>query len=231
MTPEERAAALQALEAEVRTCTRCRLCETRTHAVPGEGPVTATIMFIGEGPGANEDRQGRPFVGAAGQLLNELLLRIGLLREDVYITNVVKCRPPNNRDPHPDEISACKPYLIQQLRLIDPEVIITLGRFAMERWIPNARITQVHGQGFMYKHRLIVPMFHPAAALHKPHWRPMLEEDFDRLPTLIDRARMVRSGQMNAEEAGITILTPAAPSEEPTQLDLFGGGASSGGSD
>nr|WP_290666253.1 uracil-DNA glycosylase [Ardenticatena sp.] len=229
MTPEERAAALQALEAEVRNCTRCRLCETRTHAVPGEGPVTATIMFIGEGPGFNEDRQGRPFVGAAGRLLTELLMRIGLLREDVYITNVVKCRPPNNRDPQPDEIRACKPYLVRQLRLIDPEVIITLGRFAMERWIPNARITKVHGQGFLYGHRLIVPMFHPAAALHKPHWRPQLEEDFDRLPALIDRARLVRSGQMSATEAGITLLKPPSTPEEPTQLDLFGGSSSSGG--
>ena len=186
---DERLARLEALEAAVRVCTRCPLSLTRRHAVPGEGPVDARLIFVGEGPGAVEDQTGRPFVGPAGQLLDELLASIGLTRADVYITNVVKCRPPGNRDPQPEEIAACKPYLGNQLRLTNPEIIVTLGRFAMERWLPDKKISRVHGQPFRVGQRLLVPMWHPAAALRHPEWRQQLEADFLRLPELIEQER------------------------------------------
>jgi uracil-DNA glycosylase family 4 len=189
----QRQSQLDSLADMVRNCTRCKLCETRTHAVPGEGPADARIMFIGEGPGANEDRTGRPFVGAAGQLLEKLLATIGLTREDVYIANVVKCRPPDNRDPEPDEIEACKPYLGRQLKIIDPHIIVTLGRFAMERWLPDKKISRVHGQSFRYGSRLIVPLFHPAAALRRPDYQTALEADFLRLPDYVEEAYTLRT--------------------------------------
>jgi DNA polymerase len=191
--PVHSQAQLDSLAAMVRQCPRCKLAQSRTHAVPGEGPPDAEIMFIGEGPGRTEDQTGRPFVGAAGQLLEGLLATIGLTREDVYITNVVKCRPPMNRDPEPDEIEACKPYLGRQLKIIDPAIIVTLGRFAMERWLPDKKITRVHGQGFRYGSRLIVPLFHPAAALRRPEWQIMLEQDFLRLPDLVEEAQTLRT--------------------------------------
>jgi len=189
----QRQAQLDSLAAMVRGCVRCKLHETRKNAVPGEGPVDAHLMFIGEGPGANEDQSGRPFVGAAGQLLERLLASIGLTREDVYIANVVKCRPPLNRDPEADEIEACKPYLGRQLKIIDPTIIVTLGRFAMERWLPDKKISRVHGQSFRYGSRLIVPLFHPAAALRRPEWQVALEEDFLRLPDYVEEAYTLRT--------------------------------------
>jgi DNA polymerase len=172
----------------VHDCTRCPLHQGRIRAVPGEGPPDAQIMFIGEGPGFNEDKQGRPFVGAAGKFLEELLNGIGYKREDVFITNVVKCRPPNNRDPEADELAACKGYLDRQIELIDPKVIVTLGRFSMYRYFPGVSITKIHGQAERVGHRLIVPMFHPAAALHQPKWRPLLVEDFQKLPQYVEEA-------------------------------------------
>lgn len=196
----QRQSQLDSLAEMVRVCTRCKLCETRRNAVPGEGPVDARIMFIGEGPGANEDQTGRPFVGAAGQLLERLLASIGLMREDVYIANVVKCRPPMNRDPEPDEIEACKPYLGRQLKIIDPTIIVTLGRFAMERWLPDKKISRVHGQSFRYGSRLIVPLFHPAAALRRPEWQVALEEDFLRLPDYVEEAHILRTALVETED-------------------------------
>ena len=184
----------------VRGCTRCKLYRTRSNAVPGEGPVDARIMFIGEGPGANEDQTGRPFVGAAGQLLEQLLATIGLTREDVYIANVVKCRPPGNRDPEADEIEACKPYLGRQLKIIDTDIIVTLGRFAMERWLPDKKISRVHGQSFRYGRRLIVPLFHPAAALRRPEWQNALEEEFLRLPEYVEEAHILRTALDEVED-------------------------------
>lgn len=179
VTPAE---TLEQIAAEVRGCRACRLCETATKGVPGEGPADAKLMFIGEAPGFNEDRQGRPFVGAAGQFLEELLALAGLRRRDVFIANVVKHRPPNNRDPEPDEIAACAPYLEQQIDAINPRVIVTLGRFSMARWFPNERIMRIHGQARWFGDRLVVPMLHPAAALHQPQNRPLIEADFRRLP-------------------------------------------------
>jgi uracil-DNA glycosylase family 4 len=179
---------IEQLEAAIRACTLCALHKGRTQAVPGEGPVNADIMFIGEGPGFHEDRQGRPFVGAAGQFLEELLASINLTREQVYIANVVKCRPPGNRDPLPDELSACAPYLDRQIELIRPKVIVTLGRFSMARFFPGASISKIHGQPKRVGNVLVVPMFHPAAALHQPKWRPVVEADFRKLPGFIAEA-------------------------------------------
>jgi uracil-DNA glycosylase family 4 len=179
---------LEQLEEAIHSCTLCPLHQGRTRAVPGEGPPGADIMFIGEGPGFHEDRQGLPFVGAAGKFLEELLASIGMTREQVYIANVVKCRPPGNRDPAPDELSACEPYLDRQIQLIKPKVIVTLGRFSMYRYFPGASISKVHGQSKRVGNLLVVPMFHPAAALHQPKWRPLVEADFKKLPGLIAEA-------------------------------------------
>ena len=173
---------LEQLEEAVHSCTLCSLHTGRTQAVPGEGPPNADIMFIGEGPGFHEDRQGRPFVGAAGKFLEELLASIGMTREQVYIANVIKCRPPGNRDPLPNELSACEPYLERQIQLIKPKVIVTLGRFSMYRYFPGASISKIHGQPKRVGSTLVVPMFHPAAALHQPTWRPLVEADVKKLP-------------------------------------------------
>lgn len=179
---------LERLAAEVVQCTKCLLHRGRTHAVPGEGPEDADIMFVGEAPGFHEDQQGRPFVGAAGQFLEELLESIGLTREDVFITNVVKCRPPGNRDPLPQEISACEAYLDRQIELIDPVVVVTLGRFSMARAFPKARISRVHGETRKIDGIVYYPMYHPAAALHRPSLRPTVEADVRRIPEVVERA-------------------------------------------
>lgn len=177
----------------VRSCVRCPLARTRTHAVPGEGPLDAEVMFIGEAPGLNEDRQGRPFVGAAGQFLDELLNAAGLQRSDVYICNVLKCRPPGNRDPLPTEIDACAEFLDEQISLVDPLVIVSLGRYSMARYFPQAKISRVHGQARHVGGRLFVPMFHPAAALHQQNLRDTILDDFRRLPAMISQARTLRT--------------------------------------
>jgi uracil-DNA glycosylase family 4 len=180
----------------VHDCTRCPLSQQgRSRAVPGEGNPRADIMLIGEGPGFHEDKQGRPFVGASGKFLEELLNDIGYQRQDVFITNVVKCRPPNNRDPQPDELEACKAYLDRQIELIDPKVIITLGRFSMYRYFPGASITKIHGQPKRIGNRLVVPMFHPAAALHQVRWRPLIIEDFKRLPEFVAEMTSARQSE------------------------------------
>lgn len=176
---------LTRLYKEIELCQNCILSQGRTHAVPGEGPEDADIMFIGEGPGFHEDRQGRPFVGAAGNYLNELLEKINLRRQDVYITNVVKCRPPGNRDPQPEEIEACRAYLDRQIDLIRPRLIITLGRFSMQRYFPGASISRIHGQPKRVGNVIYYPMFHPAAALHQPRWRSLLEQDMLKIPELL----------------------------------------------
>jgi DNA polymerase len=152
---------------EASTCTLCRLANGRTQVVYGVGNPHADLMFIGEGPGFHEDKQGEPFVGAAGQLLNKLLSEIGLRREDVYINNVVMCRPPGNRDPYPDEIDACVPYLRERVELIDPRVIVTLGNFATRFVLDRpVSISRVRGQRFLIDGRTVIPTFHPAAILH-----------------------------------------------------------------
>lgn len=197
---------LEMLAAEIAECTRCLLHRGRTKAVPGEGPEDADVMFIGEGPGFHEDQQGRPFVGAAGRFLEELLESIGLKREDVFITNVIKCRPPGNRDPLPEEIEGCKPYLDRQIELLQPKLVVTLGRFSMARAFPRARISHIHGQPRKIGGVVYYPMYHPAAALHQPGLRPTVEEDMRRIPELIERAAQIAE-------------TPLPPRAE--QLRLF----------
>ena len=177
-----------ALVQQVQTCTLCSLSQKRTKAVPGEGSRTADIIFIGEGPGFYEDQQGRPFVGPAGKLLDELLSSIDLRRQDVYITNMIKCRAPNNRDPLPGEIQACKPYLDRQLAMIEPKIIVTLGRYSFTRFFPSESISRARGKPRKWNGHVVYPMYHPAAALHNPKLRPTIESDFKNLPPLLDDA-------------------------------------------
>lgn len=192
-------AELETLAAEVAECTRCLLHRGRTRAVPGEGPGDAGIMFIGEAPGFHEDQQGRPFVGAAGNFLEELLESIGLKREDVFITNVIKCRPPGNRDPLPEEIEACKPYLDRQIELLQPKLVVTLGRFSMARAFPKARISRIHGQPRKVGGVIYYPMYHPAAALHQPSLRHTVVEDMQRIPELIAQAAQIAESPLPPE--------------------------------
>lgn len=208
MTPEE---ILVEVAKEVSGCTKCPLHHSRKLAVPGDGPAKADIMFIGEGPGFHENEQGRPFVGAAGKYLEELLEGIGMRRSDVFITNVVKCRPPGNRDPEPIEIETCSGYLDRQIQAINPKVIVTLGRFSMARYLPNAKISAVHGKATHVNGRLIVAMYHPAAALHQPALKSTIAEDFAHLPELIARAAP------SADDRN----EPPAENKEPKQLSLF----------
>ena len=180
---------LKTVATEVRVCKLCGLSATRKNAVPGEGPANAEIMLIGEGPGFHEDQQGRPFVGPSGEFLNQLLASAGFKRSDVFIANVVKCRPPGNRDPQPDEIAACGAYLDRQVALINPKVIITLGRFSMARYFPGGKISAIHGRARRVDGRIVVAMFHPAAALHQPALRDSIEDDFRRLPEILAEAK------------------------------------------
>jgi len=184
----EQAMELRALAEQIGNCPKCELAKTRTHAVPGEGNPNASIVFIGEGPGFYEDQQARPFVGPAGKFLDELLASIGLKRQDVFICNVLKCRPPGNRDPLPAEMSACKPWLDRQLEIIAPKVIVTLGRFSMTRYFPGQSISKIHGQPRKVDGVMVVPMYHPAAALHQGSLRRTIELDFQKLPALLGEA-------------------------------------------
>jgi DNA polymerase len=182
--------ALQELASRIASCPDCDLCKTRTRSVPGEGPDTASILLVGEGPGFHEDQQGRPFVGQAGKFLEELLASVGLKRSDVYITNVVKCRPPNNRDPLPVEVDACRKYLEEQIRTIKPLLIVTLGRYSLAWFFPRDTISKVHGHlrerdGIHYLH-----MYHPAAALHSGGLRQTILNDFSRVPEALEKARV-----------------------------------------
>jgi len=190
---------LELLAAEISNCTRCLLHRGRTNAVPGAGPADAEIMFIGEAPGFHEDQQGLPFVGAAGRFLDELLEGIDLKRDQVFITNVIKCRPPGNRDPLPEEIEACKSFLDRQIKLIGPKLVVTLGRFSMARAFPKARISRVHGQHRKIGGVIYYPMYHPAAALHQPSLRPTVEEDMHGIPELIERAAQIADSPFPVE--------------------------------
>lgn len=178
----------------INVCTKCPLHKGRTHAVPGDGSYTAEIMFIGEGPGRDEDLQGKPFVGAAGKLLTKLIESIGLSRNDVFIANVVKCRPPNNRDPMPEEVAACWPYLDQQIKIIKPILIVTLGRHSMARFLPGLKISEVHGQakrskGFWDERQVYLPLYHPAVALYDPRKKETLFEDFKKIPMILKKIK------------------------------------------
>lgn len=199
---------LKAIEADVARCTACRLHLSRKLPVPGAGSPEAEIMFIGEAPGFHENEKGIPFVGAAGRFLDELLASIQLKREDVFICNVVKCRPPGNRDPEAAEMEACAAYLQRQIEAIDPSVIVTLGRFSMARYFPKAKISVIHGEAKVVNGRMVVPMYHPAAALHQPSLRKTIEDDFLKLPAYIDQGKGLETPDSTTEES-------------PEQLSLF----------
>lgn len=215
--------ALKQVAQEVSSCTSCTLYHSRKFSVPGEGPAHAEIMFIGEGPGFHENEQGRPFVGAAGKYLDELLASIKLRRSDVFIANVVKCRPPGNRDPQPEELAACAGYLERQIQAINPKVIVTLGRFSMAHFLPYAKISEIHGQATKVKGRLVVAMYHPAAALHQRSLKTVIEQDFSRLPDLIARAAQAAEYHAPVEENDQPLADKGHPIEkkEPKQLSLF----------
>lgn len=187
MSDEEQ---LKKLAKQIVVCTKCELHRSRKNAVPGEGPTHAEIMLIGEGPGAREDEQGRPFVGASGKFLDQLLEQAGVTRADVWVTNVVKCRPPGNRDPLPNEVEICTSnYLQHQIKLVNPSIIVTLGRFSMNLFFKGAKITQIHGQMRKVEDHFVIAMFHPAAALHQLSLRSTIMADFAKLPELLKEAR------------------------------------------
>jgi uracil-DNA glycosylase len=208
---------LEAIGADVRACRLCKLSQKRTLGVPGEGPPDSEIFFIGEGPGFHEDQQGRPFVGAAGQLLTEMLRGIGLRREDVYITNVVRCRPPGNRDPLPDELSACDTYTQRQLAVLQPKLIVTLGRYSMARFVGQGAMRDLHGRTREWNGITCLAMYHPAAILRTPtvEMRRIYEQDFQKIPALLDEAR---SKQAAVVAAATAVVEMAARLD---QLPLF----------
>lgn len=224
LSAEQRRAALVELYDQVQACTRCPLHETRTKAVFGAGDADADVMFVGEAPGAEEDRQGLPFVGRAGQLLNELLEGIGLSRRGVFVANVLKSRPPGNRDPLPLEIEACRPYLFEQVRLIEPKVVCTLGNFATKLLSGNpAGITRVRGTPQVHelggRTVFLLPLFHPAAALRTPAVKETLRLDFELLPKLLaGPAPDLPALGEDIEQAP----APGPPQPDADQLDLFG---------
>jgi len=203
---------LEQVASLVRNCTDCPLAGGRTNAVPGEGNPNAEVMFIGEGPGFQEDQQGRPFVGPAGKLLDGLLASIGSQRENVFIANMVKCRPPGNRDPAPAEIEACTKYLDRQIELINPKLIVTLGRFAFGRYFPGEGITKARGKLRMKDGRKIFPVLHPAAVLRREELRPTMIEDFKAIAGILEGAQEENLG---GEPAGIATEAP-----KPAQLSF-----------
>lgn len=212
----DRRAALEAIATEVRACTRCRLAQTRTKAVPGEGHPDTEVVFVGEGPGQTEDQQGRPFVGRAGELLERLIGTLGWRRREVFITNIVKCRPPGNRDPEPDEIAACAPYLKRQLEVLDPAVVVTLGRFSMALFRPGERISQIHGTAVVAppetgaRDALAYALYHPAAALRSTEVERQSYADIAGLPRVVLDARARRG----------PVATPTTPAPAGTATDV-----------
>jgi uracil-DNA glycosylase len=208
---------LEQVAAEVRVCTKCDLCKNTKNGVPGEGSPHAEVLFIGEAPGYHEDRQGRPFIGPAGQFLNELLGAVGLDRSTVFITNVVKHRPPDNRDPLPDEMAACSDYLTRQIAALDPRVIVTLGRYSMARFFPGAKISAIHGQAKKLDGRVVVAMYHPAAALHQQALKQTVIDDFKRSipPALAEARRLAAEGTLGQS------AKDEQDEEPPQQLSLF----------
>lgn len=218
MRPDE---VLKEIAEQTTTCTRCKLHFSRKNAVPGAGNPNTSIMFIGEGPGFHENEQGLPFVGAAGRFLDELLEQAGLTREKVFITNVVKCRPPGNRDPQSEELEACKHYLDRQIAAINPDVIVTLGRISMSYFVSNGKISSIHGRHYWSNGRMVVPMYHPAAALHQPSLRSVVKEDFANLPELIETAQKSRQENPNLISKSQENTDDAQDDHFTEQLSLF----------
>jgi DNA polymerase len=231
VTDPERAGALDAIAAEIRVCTRCRLHEGRANAVPGEGSPQTEVVFIGEGPGRDENQAGRPFVGASGRLLTEMIESVGWQREDVFITNVVKCWPPGNRDPQADEIAACAPFLRRQLQVLDPAVVVTVGKHSLGAFMPGERISRVHGStrpadpATGARNAVVFAMYHPAFALYDGSNRQTLFEDIRGLPAELLAARD-RRGESDRPfvpqaPAAAVSTTHSAPEPDADQLTLF----------
>jgi DNA polymerase len=197
-------AALTELCREIENCQDCELAKYRSKVVPGEGSEEADLLFIGEAPGRHEDQQGRPFVGSAGQFLDQLLASIDLRREEVYIANVIKCRPPQNRDPLPSEIQACRKWLDRQIELIHPKMIVTLGRYSLARYFPNESIGKIHGKARKSGDVIYYPMYHPAAALHQGSLRQIIEADMLRIPQLL--ARCEETAEAAAESQQLSLF-------------------------
>jgi DNA polymerase len=213
---------LKEISNQVAFCEKCKLHLSRKHSVPGEGPHDAEILFIGEGPGFYENEQGRPFVGQAGKFLDELLVTAGFTRSSVFITNVVKCRPPENRDPELDELTACSVYLDKQIETINPHVIVTLGRISMAKFLPNVRISLIHGQPSWVNDQLVVPMYHPAAALHQPSLKSTIITDFSNLPKAIEQAKRFKPHtEANDKIEKIEDQTHSIIEPPAEQLSLF----------
>jgi DNA polymerase len=205
--------ALIDLNKDISLCRLCEIAKTRTKSVPGEGAENAEIMFIGEAPGWHEDQQGRPFIGPAGQFLDELLASINLKRSQVFIANVIKCRPPGNRDPLPIEIINCQKWLDKQIELISPKIIVTLGRYSMAKFFPGKSISKIHGTAQTQNGIIYFAMYHPAAALHQGNLRQTIKEDMLKLPPLLAQAKTVKITEAKTE-----------PKSEPSaqQLSMFG---------
>ncbi|MFH1546147.1 MAG: uracil-DNA glycosylase [Patescibacteria group bacterium] len=205
MTAEEKATALEEIAEKIKNCQKCQLHEQRTNTVPGVGNPDADVLFIGEGPGRDEDLQGEPFVGAAGKFLNQMLESIGWTRADVFIANVVKCRPPGNRDPEPKEVETCWDFLNRQIEIIKPELIVTLGRHSMNRFLPGLRISSAHGNPVRRKDgRIFLPLYHPAAALYSPSQKEVHLADFAKIPAILKK-----------------ITEISEPEKQPTQTKLI----------
>lgn len=219
---------LPQLADSLRACQRCRLSSGRTQVVFGTGNPQASIMFVGEAPGFHEDQQGVPFVGAAGKLLTQLLESVGLSRQDIYIANVIKCRPPNNRNPEPDEVETCKPFLLQQIELIKPKLVCSLGNFATQTLLEKkVGITKVRGEAFHLPKFVLFPLLHPAAALHQGNLLRPLREDFQKLKVVLDQMRQAGASSHHAPPslASLPSSPPPAPGPSlPQQMDLFGAG-------
>ena len=195
--------ALAQLYEEIRACQDCELAKHRTRVVPGEGAENADLLFVGEAPGWHEDQQGRPFVGPAGQFLDQLLASIGLRREEVYIANVIKCRPPQNRDPLPAEIQSCGKWLERQIEIIGPEMIITLGRYSLARYFPNESIGKIHGKPRKLGGVIYYPMYHPAAALHQGSLRRTIEQDMLKIPQILAQGKDLQEGTVVSKQLNL----------------------------
>ena len=196
-------AALTELCQEIVNCQDCELAKYRSKVVPGEGSEEADLLFIGEAPGWHEDQQGRPFVGSAGQFLDQLLASIDLRREEVYIANVIKCRPPQNRDPLPSEIQACRKWLDRQIELIHPKMIVTLGRYSLARYFPNESIGKIHGKERKLGDVIYYPMYHPAAALHQGSLRQIIEADMLRIPQILARGEEIAEAAAGSQQLSL----------------------------
>lgn len=213
---------LDELHIECKKCQKCRLRATCTQVVPGEGNPQAEILFIGEGPGQNEDKQGRPFCGAAGRLLDEMISSIGLKREEVFIANMIKCRPPENRDPLPDELDACSPWLDQQIEIMKPKVIVTLGRFSMAKMLPGTRISEVHGKVFKNPPFIVIPLYHPAVGLYKASMKETLLQDFKSIKLYLSGELVLESLRTEITEIRALLDKNEKPEENADkQISLF----------